>query len=181
MTVEKTAPVNARMDSPAELRLQHLWFALTRKRTFRTLALVAADAGVPVSPLAHDLARIASLESNAVLLVDADEVSPNPTRSGGYALLAAPPATPQSVLLGQFVPSVRAEQMAKVEGRKKYTHVILAVASPDIHTVSIPLIRTADAALLCVGLGSTRVRAAQRATDLVENDTWLGSVVVSCR
>jgi hypothetical protein len=182
MTPESAAPSAKTEDSPAELRLQHLWFALTRKRAFRTLALVAADAGVPVSPLGHDLARIAALDSGAVLLVDADEPDPRPMpTAGGYALLSAPPATPQSVLLEQFVPSVRAEQVATVDGRQKYARVILAVATPDIHTASIPLIRTADAAVLCVGLGSTQISAARRTTDLVSSEVWLGSLIVPGR
>jgi hypothetical protein len=179
MREHATGPARAE-DSPAELHLQRLWFELTRKRAFRTLVLVAADAGIPISPLAHDLARVASLESRGVLLVDADEQDRQPTaNAGGYALLSAPPATPQSVLLGQFVPSVRAEQEAMVDGRRKYDRVILAVAAPDIYTASIPLARSADAAVLCVSLGTTRTRAAQRTADLLPADVWLGSLIVA--
>ena len=47
--------------SQQALAMQHLWFSLTNDRAWHSLALVAGDEEVCVSPLAYALASVAAL------------------------------------------------------------------------------------------------------------------------
>jgi hypothetical protein len=169
-----------------ELRLHHIWFELVRRRTFRSLGLVAADECVPVSPLAHGLARVAGLGApGSVLLVDADtpasRQSPS-TTPAGYQLVSVSEDTTEEALLAVFVPQVKSiiessSTEASPGGTRKYSTIIVAAAHPQRHIASIPLVRSTDAAVLCVQLGTTRIAAAKRAQAHFAPELLLGSLV----
>ena len=56
--------------------------------------------------------------------------------------------------------------------------VILALRSANENPTAIPLARTADAVVLCIGLGTTAIKSAEKTIDEIGRDRVLGSIVL---
>ena len=134
---------------PSELR--QLWFAALR-RNWGSLAVVPAHPGGSALRVAEALVEVGELHGTApVRLLDAR----------GLSLSGAS----QAVL----------EMTTRVfQGGR----VIVLMDSVVENESGIPLLMAADAALLCVELGQTKLASARRTLELAPQDRFIGSVVL---
>jgi hypothetical protein len=135
----------------ADVGLQHLWLAL-RQRLWRTLAIVAAGPGMPTLEVANNLAKISwwytGQPSGVVDLRDA------------------------SMRLLEHHLRLMTTHTAGEE------RVFLALRSIDENATAVPIAMAADAAVLCVELGKTEIRAAKKALSAIGSDRFMGTVLV---
>lgn len=120
-------------------------------RAWRTLAVVPAEAGMPAAHAARVLAAIAAENGEDFELFDA--------RSTDHGL------TP-------------AEVTAAAGGTRRVLVVTRAIEE-DLTTV--PLARAADAALLCVSIGATPLRAAAEVIAAIGKERFLASLSLRAR
>jgi hypothetical protein len=150
-------PSTALVPQPADaiqlddVRLQQMWIAVQRRR-WRSLAILAAGAGIPTLPTANLLAKIAWAYSGQPSAVfDLRDVSLR--------------------LLEHQIQNV---QLQVTNGER----VFVALRSTSENPTAIALARTADAVLLCVTLGDTKTKAASDSIESVGRDRFVGCVVV---
>ncbi len=124
---------------------QRIWLHL-QSRAWRTLAVVPAEAGMPVHHAARVLAAIAAENGEAFDLFDARSTE----------LDRAP------------------IEVAAAAGGSRRVLVVTGAIEEDLATV--PLARAADAVLLCVSIGSTSLRAAAEATAAIGKERFLASL-----
>jgi len=135
----------------ADVGLQHLWLAL-RRRTWRSLAIVAAGPGMPTLEVANNLAKICWLYTGQPSgVVDLRDVSMR--------------------LLEHQLSALTAH--AAEEER-----VFLALRAIDENATAIPIAMSADAAVLCVELGKTEIKTAKKTIAAIGQDRFLGTIVV---
>ncbi len=142
---------------PAEgddVRMQHLWLCL-QQRSWRSLAVVPASRGMDTLPTADALAKIAWwYTGQPAAVLDMRDLS-----------------------LRLLEHQIR-DMAAQLEGGER---VLVALRATSENPTAIPLAMAADAAVLCVELGHTDVKAAQRTLSAVGRDKFLGAVLVSRR
>lgn len=133
------------------LELSAAWFALEAE-PWVTLAVVPATAQLPARDVALSLLELgvrASLEPPT--LIDASALTPD-----GVAACVA-----------------QVEQ-AQAERRR----AVVLVDAPSTNAAALALIRRCDAAVLCVGLGRTRLDEAHRTLEQCGRDRFVGSIVL---
>jgi hypothetical protein len=133
-------------------KTQQLWIALQR-RPWRSLAVVSASKGVGTLKVANDLAKIAWWYSGQPTCVfDMRDLS-----------------------LRLLEHQLR-EMGAQLKGGER---VFIALRSSAENPTAVPLARAADAAVLCVQLGTTDFRSAERTLDAVGRTKFIGTILVS--
>jgi hypothetical protein len=130
---------------------QQVWFAALR-RPWSSLALIPSHPGSSALFVAEALAAVGRLHGQRpARLLDAEGVDlPN---------------------VGDVLRS-----LAAITGREELA--VVAVGCPIDKAASIPIARTADAALLVVPLGEGRFEEARRAIDLVGREHFMGAVTL---
>jgi hypothetical protein len=135
-----------------DVKMQDLWLSL-QKRSWRTLAVVGASKGIDTLKVANDLAKIAwwyTGQPSAVF--DMRDLS-----------------------LRLLEHQLR-EMTTDLTGGER---VFIALRSTSENPTTAPLARAADSAVLCVQLGKTETKAAQRTLDAVGIERFLGTLLVS--
>jgi hypothetical protein len=130
---------------------QQLWFNLLQHR-WSSLAIVPAQPSVSVLPAARALVAVGRVyHQGPVHLIEAEGADPAATG---------------------FVISSAKNRVAAGE------QVIIAVDSPLSKPVAIPITRAADAALLLIPLGRTRLAWARQTLDCVGREYFIGSITL---
>lgn len=134
-----------------DVRLQKLWLA-TQRREWRSLAVLAASKGVETIQIAELLAHVA------------------------WAYRGQPSCVFDLRDLGLRLADYQMREVhAQVEAG---TRVMIALRSTSENPTAVPIARQADAVVLCIGMGETRFKAAERTIAEVGRDRVLGSIIV---
>ncbi len=134
-----------------DVRLQRLWLA-TQRRAWKSLAVLAASEGVETLPIAEMLAHVA------------------------WAYRGQPSCVFDLRDLGLRLADY---QMREVKEQVEAgTRVLIALRSTNENPTAIPVARQADAVVLCIGMGETRFKAAEKAIAEVGRDRVLGAIIV---
>jgi hypothetical protein len=143
-----------RMEQPRyweDLRLQKLWLA-TQRRTWQSLAVVAASESVQTLPIAEMLAQIAwCYRGQPSCVFDLRDVS---------------------LRLAEY--QVREAQAQADSGAR----VLVALRSVAENPTTLLIARAMDAVVFCVELGTTQFKAADHALDEIGRERVLGSIIV---
>jgi hypothetical protein len=135
-------------------RLQKLWLA-TQRREWHSLAIVGADKGVDTLPLAEMLAHIA------------------------WAYRGQPSCVFDLRDLGLRLADYQAREIgAQVAAGVR---VIVSLRSPAENPTAIAIARHADAVVLCVETGKTRLKVAERTIAELGRERVLGTIVLRKR
>jgi hypothetical protein len=129
---------------------ERLWLS-TQSRRWRTLALVPAGPGGPhefTLNIAMSLARTGMVHLGAQVHV----------------------ADATSLSLGS-----NAQFLAQVRETTRSGPVLIALAAIKVSSVTVPLARDADAAVLCVSIGSMRVGDAKKTIREIGKPQFIGS------
>ena len=130
---------------------QQLWFNALQ-HPWSSLVIVPAQPNVSVLPAARTLAAVGRLyHQRPVRLIEAEGTDPAAT---------------------SFVINSAKNRVAAGE------QVIIAVDSPLSNPVAIPIARAADAALLLVPLGYTRLASARQTIDHIGRQHFIGSIAL---
>jgi hypothetical protein len=134
-----------------DLPLQKLWLA-TQRREWRSLAVVAASSGVDTLPIAELLAQAAwAYRGQPSCVFDLRDLSLR--------------------LAGHQMHEVRAQIEAGASA-------LIALRATSENPTAVPVARQADAVILCIGMGETRLKSAERTINEVGRERVLGSIVV---
>ncbi len=134
-----------------DLPLQKLWLA-TQRRQWRSLAIVAASSGVDTLPIAELLAQAAwAYRGQPSCVFDLRDLS---LRLAGHQMH---------------------EVRAQIESGAS---ALIALRSTSENPTAVPVARQADAVILCIGMGQTRLKSAERTLGEIGRDRVLGSIVV---
>jgi hypothetical protein len=134
-----------------DVQTQHLWLQL-QQRNWRSLAIVPGAKGMDTLPTADSLAKIA----------------------WWYTGQPACVLDMRDLTLRLLEHQIR-DLAAQLQGGER---VLIALRAIDENPTCIPLAMAADAAILCIELGSTDVRSAQRTLSAVGRAKFLGAVLV---
>jgi len=135
-----------------DAKMQDLWLSL-QKRSWRTLAVVAASKGIDTLKVANDLAKIA------------------------WWYTGQPSAVFDMRDLSLRLLEHQLREMATdLSGSER---VFVALRSTAENPTTAPLARAADSAVLCVHLGHTDTKTAQKTLDTVGFDRFIGTILVS--
>jgi len=138
---------------------QALWFALAR-REIASVVLVPADEGRPAAGLAYMLSEVGRrLGDHPVTAVVAE--------GNDYEFV-----TRTAALL-----AVTHRRQDRLPGASPL-EVIVAIHPVTIDPLGLALVAAADAALLCVEVGRTRLSAARRSIAMIGRERFAGSVLV---
>jgi hypothetical protein len=134
-----------------DVPLQKLWLA-TQRREWRCLAVLAASSGVDTLPIAQLLAHAAwAYRGQPSCVFDLRELG---LRLAAYQMR-----------------EVRAQVDAGAS-------VLIALRSTSENPTAVAVARQADAVVLCIGMGETRLKSAERTIAEVGRENVLGSIVV---
>lgn len=151
---QSTALVRRAPDVPEladDVRLQLLWLAL-QQRTWRSLAVMAASAGIETLPVADTLAKLAwAYTGQPTCVFDMRDLN-----------------------LRLLEHQIR-DMAAQLQGGER---VFVALRSMNENPTAVPLAMAADAVVLCVALGRTDIRAAQRTLSAIGRERFLGTLIV---
>jgi hypothetical protein len=151
---QSTALVRCAPEVPAlgdDVRLQLLWLALQR-RTWRSLAVIAASEGVETLTVADTLAKIA----------------------WGYTGQPTCVFDMRDLNLRLLEHQIR-DMAAQLQGGER---VFVALRSINENPTAVPLAMAADAVVLCVELGRTDIKGAQRTLATIGREKFLGTLLV---
>jgi hypothetical protein len=135
-----------------DVRMQQLWLQL-QQRSWRTLAVVSASPGVATLAAANHLAKIA------------------------WWYTGQPTAVFDMRDLSLRLLEHQLRDMASQVGGAE--RVFIALRSTSENPTAVPLARAADAAVLCVELGKTTTKAAQKTLEAVGRGRFIGTILVS--
>jgi hypothetical protein len=134
-----------------DVRLQKLWLA-TQRREWRSLAVLAASKGVETLQIAELLAQVAwAYRGQPSCVFDLRDLG---LRLADYQMR---------------------EVQAQVDAG---TRVMIALRSTSENPTAVPIARQADAVVLCIGMGDTRFKSAEKTIAEVGRDRVLGSIIV---
>ena len=127
------------------------WFTMVR-HPWSSLVLVPADQGTSALVVARRLAEIAlEYHHEPIAVVDAERLTAKD--------------------LGALLPQI--EERTRAGGR-----VLIAVPSPLVHYAAVPIARSADAAVLLVGIGRTAFSQARKTVECVGGASFIGCITV---
>jgi hypothetical protein len=137
--------------SADELELERIWFS-AQALEWRSLALVPASDGVGVVQLASAFSALGFRDrGESIGVADLRDV-PSPNLRGPVEIIR------WHVRRGE--------------------RVILALSPCSSSAATVPLVRAADCAILCVALGATRITEANETVEQVGGDAFIGTVLV---
>jgi hypothetical protein len=134
-----------------DVRLQKLWLA-TQRREWRSIAILGASKSLDTLPIADLFAKLAWwYRGQPSCVFDLRDLS-----------------------LRLVEHHVREARTQADEG----SCVVIALRSIFENPAAAPIARSADAVVLCVGLGSTDFRAVERTLSEIGSERVLGSIVI---
>jgi hypothetical protein len=134
-----------------DVRMQDLWLAL-QKRSWRSLAVMSASKGVGTLTAANALAKIAWWYTGVPSCVfDMRDLS-----------------------LRLLEHQLR-DMAGQLQGGER---IFIALRSTSENPTAVPIAQAADAAVLCVELGQTDMKAAQRTLQAVGRQRFVGTLLV---
>lgn len=137
-----------------DIRLQKLWLALQRRR-WQSLAILPASRGIDTLPIAELLAHVA------------------------WAFRGQPSCVFDLRELGLRLADYQTREVrAQVEAGAS---VFIALRSTSENPTAVPVAKQADAVVLCIDMGETRVKSAEGTIAEVGRDRVLGSILVRPR
>jgi hypothetical protein len=135
----------------ADLALQTLWVSLQR-RSWKSLAVLAASAGVETLGVANTLARMGwSYTGRPSCVLDLRDLGPR--------------------LMDHQIQSMAAQLE---EGER----VFVALKSPAENPTASPIAMAADAIVLCVELGRTDMKTAQQTVAAIGHERFVGTILI---
>jgi hypothetical protein len=190
----------------ARHEIQQLWFRIARDG-WKSLVLVPADAGISVARIATSLAEVGGrLRDAPVTAIVADSLDYESARMLADLQLRArlePRAAPHDVELervdSRIVPisasasapprdpepdAARPASAAREAPPRDARlmppagQVILAIQPVVVEPLGVAIAQAADAVILCVEIGRTRLQAARRTIDLIGADRIAGACVL---
>jgi hypothetical protein len=172
---------------PPGRSVQELWFALTRAR-WSSVVLVPADEGGSVHRIATELADVGTrLHHSPVTAIVADTVDyaaaraladmqasqeDRPWRGDIDVDVSAVNPADRQATIASSAPSYEAKLMPPI-GR-----IIIAIPSVMEYPLGVAIAQRADAVVLCVDVGVTRMKSARRTMDLIGRERIVGSILV---
>ena len=132
---------------------QRVWFAV-QGIPWRTLAVVPGDERTGSLEIATLLMTIGRRHGEPVYVADLRQVSPRYSRAF-------------CEIVGQHVAAG--------------DRVVLATTATSQNVATIPLVRAADCAILCVTLGATSIRGVESTIEQIGKERFLGSVVLRAK
>ena len=149
-----TALVRRAPEVPAfgdDVRLQLLWLGL-QQRTWRSLAVMAASEGIETLSVADTLAKIAwAYTGQPTCVFDMRDLN-----------------------LRLLEHQIR-DMAAQLQGGER---VFVALRSMGENPTAVPLAMAADAVVLCIELGRTDIKSAQRTLAAIGREKFLGTLLV---
>jgi hypothetical protein len=141
--------------APVDLRvpsdIQRLWFA-TQGKPWSVMAVVPSLAGASAARVAEALAHVGTqARGRKVRFLNAQDAD---------------------------LPKAAATIEEAVASSQDYCATIVAVGDPVTSPAAIPIGIAADALLLCVELGETRLRSAKETVDCFGHGRFLGAVAI---
>lgn len=134
-----------------DVRMQLLWLSL-QKRPWRSLAVMGADRGIDTLAVADSLAKVAwQYTGQPSCVFDMRELS-----------------------LRLLEHQIR-DMAAQLQGGER---VFVALRSMNENPTAVPLAMAADAVVLCIELGKTGIKGAQRTLAAVGRDRFIGALLV---
>ena len=185
-------------DGAARRDLQELWFALARER-WSSLVLVPADEGLSVSSLAKSLADIGGrLRDTPVTAIVADSMdyesarmladlqlrvqdyriaeTDGPPATGNGARSGAPPEEPAP---GPEASTNPGERIVTTRAADEGGQIVVAIQPIVVEPLGVAVAHAADAVVLCIQLGQTRLDRARRSIELIGAQRIIGAVLVN--
>jgi hypothetical protein len=151
---QSAALVRRAPDVPAfgdDVRLQLLWLAL-QQRSWRSLAVMAAGEGIETLSVADTLAKVAwAYTGQPTCVFDMRDLN-----------------------LRLLEHQIR-DMAAQLQGGER---VFVALRSMGENPTAVPLAMAADAVVLCVELGRTDIKSAQRTLAAIGREKFLGTLLV---
>jgi len=149
-----TALVRRAPEVPAlgdDVRLQLLWLGL-QQRSWRSLAVIAASEGIETLTVADTLAKIAwAYTGQPTCVFDMRDLN-----------------------LRLLEHQIR-DMAAQLQGGER---VFVALRSINENPTAVPLAMAADAVVLCIELGRTDIKGAQRTLTAIGREKFIGSLLV---
>jgi hypothetical protein len=143
---------------PADRVHQALWFTIARK-PWGSVVLVPADEGLSTAAIAMGIADVGRRLRNApVTAMVADEFD--------YAFAA------------QLAPRVAAAGAAARAGDGAPSRVIVSIPPVTVDPLGVAVAQAADATILCIAMGRSRVAAVQRTIQLIGRDCIAGCFLI---
>ncbi len=135
---------------------QQIWFMLAKSR-WKSLALIPADEGGSTAPLAASLAEVGrQLREGAVTALQLPRLD-YITASGIADAIAA---------------------AGRGEGVPENLQVLIALPPVLDDPLGVAIAHAADAAVLCVEMGKSRLSSARKTIELVGRERFLGSILL---
>jgi hypothetical protein len=148
------APEDPRL---ASVDLQQLWFQLHR-REWSSLVLVPAEPGNSAAGLTTMLGRVGTtISHSAPKVVNAERMAPAAIRE-------------------LIVHLVNPPVLVSPDDQRR---VLISIDSVLSNPLAIGVAQAADAVVLCVRKGRTKIAAARRTIELIGRERFVGSVVLS--
>jgi hypothetical protein len=156
VTAPRPAPAPDPFAAQRWRNFQELWFA-TLRRPWASLAVVPAHAGVSCLDVAKSLADVARmLRRQSVMLLSGE----------GLDLAAT----------AKLVYKIREQQPQKAMDEPPL--IVVALESVISNPTGIAIGLAADAALLCVQMGTTDIASARHTVEMLGRDRFVGAVLV---
>lgn len=178
----------AHAGSAPDRQLQELWFSIAR-RPWASLVLVPADASLSTAWIATGLAEVGTrLRDTPVNAIVAERIDYASVRSiselqprleagraweGSVEVEPGPTAT-----VGVSDPTGHGGRRHDATLMPPFGRVIIAVQPVVCEPLAVAIAHAADAAVLCVRMGDSRMRAARRTVELIGADRVLGAFLV---
>lgn len=181
MTVLRTMKAGGRPASKPGLpsrELQELWFA-TRRREWKSLVVVPASPGTSVLQIAQALGEVGgAIRMSPVQVVNAEGMDLDRIALLVMDLSGADqqPAAKSAVWTSAPEGAGREAQTARSAPQSRAT--IVAIEAVAENPLILPLALAADAVLLCVEMGRTRLADARHTIELIGRDRIIGTVLL---
>ena len=144
---------------PPGRQFQELWFLLARK-PWRSLALVPADEGGSAREIAFSLAQVGRMLHEAVTVFQF---------AGGLDPASA------TAVADSSTPETRSTALRPLERTGRFIAALQPVISEPL---GLATATGADAVVLCIEVGKTRLDAARRTIELIGRDRVSGCLLV---
>lgn len=177
----------AHAGSPPDRQYQELWFALAR-RPWASLVLVPADGGFSAGPIAKALAdvgtRLRDSPVNAIVAETIDyisarsltEVQPRLRSDRVWDGCAEVEMAPEPAIATRPPETIEPVREAKL--MPPFGRAIIAIRPVVSDPLGIAIAHAADAVVVCVQLGASRIPAARRTIELVGPERIVGAFIV---
>jgi hypothetical protein len=159
LAIERSPGTALRVTTPAR-EVQEIWFGLSRMR-WNSLALVPADEGGSAAGIATSLAEVGRRlrDGPVTFFIMADPI--DYTSAGRFIAAVAPAATGES----ELNPSPTGK-------------VIFAIQPVVVEPLGLAVTDAADAVVLCIEMGRSRIASVRRSMELIGRDRIAGCVLI---